>query len=676
MRFALCAAAIGLVGIARPVPASAATFARDVAPLLFRHCVSCHRPGGASRVSLLTYESARARARQIVEMTATRAMPPWLPELGSGDFKGARRLSDVEIAVFRRWLDEGLQQGASADMPAPPAFSSDWELGPPDLVLTMPAFALRPDGPDLFRTFVLPIPNGSTPKARFVRAWEFRPGNAAVVHHATIQVDATDGSRRFDARDAEPGYEGLIAPSARAPDGFFLDWAPGHGAYTAAPGTAWPLPAGGDFAMMVHMRPSGRVESVQASIGLYLTDEIPAHVPVMLRLTRQDLSVPAGASAYTVSDRYVLPVDVDVHTVQPHAHYLARQMRAVATRPDGTAVRLLRIPDWNFDWQSVYQYERPLRLAAGTTLEMSIIYDNTDANPRNPHRPPILIRYGQQTSDEMAEMWFQVIPIRREDRGALVESMYRKVLPEEVRGRRAMLARDPDDVALRDDLALMLIELGDVADAEREFRATLALRPGSAAARFNVGLAVLARGDRGEAERLFDAAIAADPTHGPSHLQLGLMRQAQGRLREASSHLTAALAARPTDADAVLAAGVVDALLGDEERALVRLRAALDMRPEWANAEAALASVLSSSRAAVSPSDRVLAVGLAERANARTNRRNGAYLDIWATALAAAGDLTRAREVAREGIRVAEDSGDTAAAARLRSRLADWTAER
>lgn len=675
MRGALRAAAIVLVAGAVPAPASAVTFARDVAPLLFRHCVSCHRPGGASRVSLLTYESARARARQIVEMTATRAMPPWQPEPGWGDFKGVRRLGDAEIAVFRRWLDEGLQAGAAGDMPAPPAFSSDWELGPPDLVLTMPAFALRPDGPDLFRTFVLSIPNGSAPKARFVRAWEFRPGNAAVVHHATIQVDATEGSRRFDESDAEPGYEGLIAPSARAPDGFFLDWAPGHGAQTAAPDTAWPLPAGGDFVMMVHLRPSGRLESVQASIGLYLTDEPPAHVPVMLRLTRQDLSIPAGASTYTVSDRYVLPVDVEVHTVQPHAHYLARQMRAVATRADGAPVRLLRIADWDFNWQSVYQYEHPVRLAAGTTLEMSITYDNTEANPRNPHRPPIATGYGQQTSDEMAEMWFQVIPVRREDRGALVESVYRKVLPEEVRGRRAMLARDPNNVALRDDLALMLIEIGDVAAAEREFRATLARRPESAAARFNVGLAVLARGGRDEAERLFNAAIAADPSHGPSHLQLGLLRQAQGRLREASTHLGAALAARPADAEAVLAGGVVDAMLGNDERALLRLRAAVDMRPEWSNAEAALASVLSS-RADASPSDRARAVALAERANARTNRRNSAYLDIWATALAASGDLTRAREIAREAIRVAEDAGDASAAARLRSRLAAWSSER
>lgn len=675
MRRALRAAAIVIVAGGVPAHATAATFARDVAPLLFRHCVSCHRPGGASRVSFLTYESARAHARQIVEMTATRAMPPWQPEPGWGDFKRTRRLTDAEIAVFRRWLDEGLQAGALVDMPAAPVFSSDWELGPPDLVLTMPSFALRPDGPDLFRTFVLSIPNGVARKARFVRAWEFRPGNAAVVHHATIQVDATEGSRRFDAADPEPGYEGLIAPSARAPDGFFLDWAPGHGAQTAAPGTGWPLPAGGDFVMMVHMRPSGRTESVQASIGLYLTDEPPAHVPVMLRLTRQDLSIPAGTSTYAVSDSYVLPVDVDVHTVQPHAHYLAREMRARATPPDGAPVRLLRIPDWNFNWQSVYQYERPVRLPAGTTLEMSITYDNTEANPRNPHRPPIATGYGQQTSDEMAEMWFQVIAVRREDRAALVESVYRQVLPEEVRGRQAMLARDQENVALRDDLALMLIEMGDIAAAERELRVTLALRPESASARFNLGLALLTRGDRDEAERLFNAAIAADPSHGPSHLQLGLLRQVQGRLREASTHLDAALAARPADVEALLAAGVVDAMLGDNERALARLRAALDMRPDWANAEAALASVLSS-RVDAPSTDRALAVTLAERANVRTNRRNSAFLDIWATALAASGDLTRAREIAREAIRVAEEAGDASTAARVRSRLAAWPSER
>ncbi len=307
------------------------TFASDVAPLLFRHCVTCHRPDGASATSFLTYESARAHARQIVQMTAERVMPPWQPDGPQGMFEGDRRLATNEIDVFRRWLDDGLLEGEADLLPPTPTFPRGWELGPPDLVVTMPAYTLRADGPDMFRNFVLTVPGD---RMRYVRAWEFRAGSR-VVHHATMQVDATGSSRRYDEADPAAGYEGLIAPAARAPDGFFLDWAPGHRPSVAVPGTAWPLPASSDLVMMLHLRPSGRPEQVQASLALYFADTPPERTPVMLRLTRQDLDILPGATDYAVTDRYVLPVDVEVRTVQPHAHYLAREMTGMATRPDG-----------------------------------------------------------------------------------------------------------------------------------------------------------------------------------------------------------------------------------------------------------------------------------------------------------------------------------------------------
>lgn len=671
VRLALLSSASLLLGAGHS-SAEPVTFARDVAPLLYKHCATCHRPGGSSSTSLLSYAAARTHARQIAQMTASGRMPPWQPEEGWGTFDGARRLSSDEIALFRRWVNDGLLEGDPREQPAPPEFPSDWALGPPDLVLTMPAYAMRADGADMFRNFVLPVPPS---RMRYVRAWEFRPGNAAVVHHATMQVDTTGASRRFDEGDAASGYEGLIAPSARAPDGFFLDWAPGHRPGVAVPGTAWMLPGGSDLVMMLHLRPSGRTEQVQAAIGLYFTDTPPVRTPVMVRLTRQDLDLPPGAAGASVDDQYVLPVDVEVYTVQPHAHYLARQMTAAGTRPDGGTVPLLKISDWDFNWQDVYRYAEPIRLPAGTKLAMTIVYDNSDRNPRNPTRPPVRVTYGQQTSDEMAEMWFQVLPVRPEDRDALVASLYRKVLPEEIKGRRAMLRREPSNVALRDDLALMLAESGDLPAAEREFRATLAQRPDSAPARFNVGMAALGRGDRAEAERYFDAALQADPAYGPSHFQLGLLRQSEGNVAQAAVHLSAAVVARPNDPEVLLTAGVVDATSGDDALAVRRLRASLDMRPGWANAEAALAAVLSSTSGA-SAAERAEAVSLAERANARTGRRNAAFLDILAGALAANGDLQGAAVAEREAIRLADSAADAASAARFRARLEQWESAR
>jgi tetratricopeptide (TPR) repeat protein len=653
-----------LLSSALPAIAAPTTFSKDVAPLLFAHCATCHRPGGASSTVLLTYQNARTHARQIVEMTKSRVMPPWQPEDARNVFEGDRRLSDGQIEVFRRWLEDGLLEGDQAGLPPPPSFPSDWELGPPDLVLTMPAYSLRADGPDMFRNFVLPVP---LERMRYVRAWEFRPGNARVVHHATMQVDTTGSSSRYDENDKEAGYEGLIAPSARAPDGFFLDWAPGHRPAVAVKGTAWPLPPSSDLVLMLHMRPSGRVEQVQASLALYFGDTPPERVPVMLRLTRQDLDIPAGAERHVVTDRYVVPVDVDLYTVQPHAHYVAHEISGVAQLPEGAMVPLISIPRWDFNWQDVYHYTRPVRLTAGSVITMTITYDNTSRNPRNPHSPPVRVGYGQQTSDEMAELWFQVLAVRPEDRQKLVESVQRKILPEEIKGRRAMLRVDPANVALHDDVALMLVETGDLAGAEREFRASLDLRPDSAAARFNVGMARLSQGDRPSAREWFGRALQADPLHGPTHFQLGLLQQNEGDLRGASQHFAAALAARPRDADLLLASGVVSALVGEDAAAIQRLRGALEVRPAWANAEAALASVLSTA-AGRSGLERREAVDLAQRANARTGRRNAAFLDILAGALAATGDFKTAVATEREALALA----DTETAAPMRARLEEW----
>jgi tetratricopeptide (TPR) repeat protein len=644
------------------------TFVKDVAPILFKHCATCHRPGGASSTVLLTYANARSHARQIVEMTASRTMPPWQPDDPSGVFEGDRRLSQDQIDTFKRWLQDGLVEGDPASLPPQPSFPSGWELGPPDLVLTMPAYTLRADGADMFRNFVLPVP---LERMRYVRAWEFRPGNARVVHHATMQVDTTGTSSRYDENDASAGYEGLIAPSARAPDGFFLDWAPGHRPAVAVDGTAWPLPPSSDLVLMLHLRPSGQVEQVQASLALYFTDVPPERVPVMLRLTRQDLDIPAGAPRHVVTDRYVVPADVDLYTVQPHAHYIAHDISSVATTPAGTTLPLISISRWDFNWQDVYHYARPVRLPAGSVITMTVGYDNTSANPRNPHSPPVRVGYGQRTSDEMAELWFQAVPVRLADREQVVGSVRQKVLPEEIKGRLTMLRVDPGSVALHDDVALMLAETGDLEGAEREFRRSLDLRPDSAAARFNVGMARLGQGDRAAATDWFAKALQADPLHGPTHFQLGLLQQSAGNLRGASEHFDAARAARPRDPDVLLASGVVSALRSDDAAAIRQLRGALEVQPDWPNAEAALASVLSTASDRTE-AERREAVLLAERANARTNRRNPAFLDILAGALASTGEFQRAIAVEREALALA---GGEEVAAPMRARIAQWEKE-
>jgi hypothetical protein len=501
------------------------TFARDIAPLVYEHCAGCHRPGGAS-FSLLTYDEVRARATLIADVTSRRYMPPWRLEPGHGEFAGVRRLSDEQIALFHQWQQAGSPLGDRSAIPPIPSWRSEWQLGTPDLIVSMTEpYTLAADGPDRYRNFVIPVPLGGK---RFVKAWEFRPGRTAsglaAVHHATLHFDPTRASRRFDEQDPDPGYEGLVSHSARTPDGFFLDWAPGHTPFILPDGLAWSVDTGTDLVMMLHLRPSGRPESVRASVGLYFTDEPPSKMPVMLRLNRGDLDIAPGISDYTATRTFTLPVDVDVYTVQPHAHYLAREVNGYAKLPDGRTEPLVRIADWAFEWQDVYRYAQPPFLPAGTTIVMEWRYDNSTANPRNPHTPPQRVIYGQRTSDEMSELWFQVVPRRGEDRTLLVRSIRASTLPQEIAGHEMMLRADPENAALHDDAALLYAEAGDMARALAHFRESLRIRPQSAPSHYNVGTALMLLGRREEAAQHFRDAIALDPDYAPARQSLEKLR--------------------------------------------------------------------------------------------------------------------------------------------------------
>jgi Flp pilus assembly protein TadD/mono/diheme cytochrome c family protein len=564
------------------------TYTSDVAPLVFASCATCHRPTGSAPFSLLTYEETRAQAERIVAATARRFMPPWKPEPGHGEFAGNRRLTDDQIAVFRQWAESGTPEGDPAALPPLPRWSGRWQLGEPDLVLQTGTYTLRATGDDMYRNFVLPV---RTDRVRYVRAWEFLPGNTRVVHHATMQFDKAGASRELDDKDPQPGYEGLIAHSVASPDGFFLDWGPGHMPYVAPDGMAWVLLPGTDLVMMLHLRPSGQPETLQGTLGLYLTDEPPARTPTLVRLTRQHLDIPAGESRYPVIDTVTLPVPVDVYTVQPHAHYLAREVKGFANLPDGTQRPLIYIRDWDFDWQGVYRYARPVPLPAGTTIRMEYVYDNSSGNARNPFKPPHRVSYGQRTTDEMAELWFQVVTRNAEDRATLVRYMQSHVLPEEIVGHERMLAADPSNTALHNGVALLHVQVGNLTGAASHFSETQRLEPDSPQANYNLGMARLLQGNRDEAGRSFERALALDPGYALAHDGLGLVQQGQGNLDAAVASFERAVQLAPDRADARHHLAAALRARGRLAEAAVQYRALLRLDPARAGARDELASV-------------------------------------------------------------------------------------
>jgi tetratricopeptide (TPR) repeat protein len=516
----------------------------------------------------------------------------------------------------------------------------------------------------MYRNFVVPL---SVTRTRYVKAWEFRPGSAAV-HHATLHVDLTGSSRRLDDEDPSPGYEGLVAPSARTPDGFFLDWAPGHTPFVLPEGVAWPIREASDLVMMLHLRPSGKPERVHPRIGLYLTDTPPTRMPVMLRLTRQDVDVPAHAAAHTVTQEYRLPVDVDVYTVQPHAHYLAREVRGWATLPDGRVEPLIRIADWRFEWQDVFVYRTPLLLPAGATVSMMWRYDNSSLNPRNPHVPPRRVTYGQQTSDEMSELWLQVVPRTGADRDVLTESVRAHVLPEEIKGYEMMIQARPRDVALRNDVALLYAGAGNLLQSAAHFRAALELTPRSAAAHHNLGVALLAVGRREEAGVHFEQALSIDPDHGRAHRNLGVVRQSQGRLMEALQHYQAAVRLDAAEPEVYYNLGTVLQAMGRGLEAVPHYREALRARPDWPQALLGLAWALATlpDEGSRNPAE---AISLAERAISIGEWKSPMAFDVLAAALAAAGERERAVAMAESAVALALHAGDEALASAIRDRL-------
>ena len=566
--------------VALAIATATITYAADIAPLVNDRCVMCHHAGGSAPFTLETYADVRRHASQIAAVTAARYMPPWKADPIDGPFVGQHPLSDAEIAAIRRWVDEGAAEGDARAAPAPPHFSEGWQLGAPDLVVTLPEpYTLQADGTDVFRIFVIPVP---VTKTRFVRGLEFRPGNARVVHHANIRMDRTPASRALDDRDPGPGYSGLILRSADYPEGHFLGWTPGQIAPPLPPEFSWRIDPNTDLVVEIHMQPSGKPEPVRPSIGLYFGDQPPTKTPAMLRLGRQSIDIPAGDASYTITDSYVLPVDIEVQALQPHAHYRARDVRGDATLPDGRTRELIHIRDWDFRWQHVYRFVTPLKLPRGTTVSMRYVYDNSPANARNPERPPKRARWGQRSSDEMGDLWMQVLTKNEPDLVTLTHQFRAKVAAEDVHGYEAEIERHPDDPGLRDDAAMLYLELGRPEEAAEHFRKALALKGlqgPAAAAHYNLGTALTVGRHFDQAEYEYRQALRIDPSYANAHNNLGNVLMAEGKFPEAVAEFRAVVRLQPDSAAAHSNLSSALAETRDYAAALEEAEAALRLKP-------------------------------------------------------------------------------------------------
>ena len=399
---------------------AAPTFSHDVAPILYSHCASCHRPAGVAPFALLTYDDARKRAGLIATVTAKRYMPPWLPS--APHFLHEMKLGDAEIATLARWAELGAPEGDPAAAPRPPAANGGWTLGPPSLEAAMHAPADIPaEGLDQYRCFVIPAP---LPRDRWVRALDIRPGNAKVVHHVILFQDISGTARQ---RDAGSGYPCFGTPGflpARGLGG----WTPGAQPARMPDDIPELLHANADLVLQIHYHPTGKPETDRTSLALYFTDQKPKRRLMDIPLGSNRIDIPPGERAYQVTDHFTVPVDVDAIGIIPHAHYVCKSMYGYAVLPDGTKRTLIRIPDWNFNWQQQYRYATPVRLPADTRVEMEFIYDNSAQNPNNPNQPPKRVTWGPGTTDEMAGLHIEVTPVDPDDAEELSQALWGKMV--------------------------------------------------------------------------------------------------------------------------------------------------------------------------------------------------------------------------------------------------------
>ena len=447
---------------------AAPTFNKDVAPILYENCATCHRPGEVAPFSLLTYQDAAKRASLIALATGKRFMPPWKPEPGFGEFADERRLTDAQIATLAEW---SATDAAEVEGPAPlaPKFPQGWQLGTPDREYKMPeSFEVPADGPDRFECFVIP---SELTQDVYMGAAEFRPGNPRVVHHALVMVDTTGRARALAKENGGTHYP-CFGGARIGQGGLLFGWAPGAVPPPVEPGISRRLEKGTDIVVQLHYHPSGKVERDQSMLGLHLSGPPTKGVATMLMLNT-NLYIPAGASDYRVKASMTLPQDGDLFAIAPHAHYLGKEMKINAHLPDGSVKDLIYIKDWDFNWQGQYRYKEPIKLPAGTKIELEYSYDNSTANPQNPSNPPKMVRWGEQTTDEMAVAFLgillptpaDVLPFQRGVQRQMLESILTGLqnfddLPQEI----------PPDTAAGLKRALLLFDRnknGKLDDDER-----------------------------------------------------------------------------------------------------------------------------------------------------------------------------------------------------------------
>ncbi|HXW05486.1 MAG TPA: cytochrome c [Vicinamibacterales bacterium] len=401
----------------RKQPENVPTFSRDVAPIFYKNCTGCHRPGEIAPMSLLTYKDARPWYRAIRENVEDGVMPPWHADPRHGRFVNDRSLSPGERDTIVRWARGGAPEGDPRDLPPQPTYQDGWNIGAPDLVAAMPeAYTVPAEG--FVEYEYIEVPTGLT-EDRWIQAMEVRPGNRAVVHHVIVYARSPQPERRptgfrpADGMDIPAGQTGgpregerkrargisRFPPPERigtAIGGF----APGSSTLSFPDGAAMLLRAGTTLVLQMHYTTSGKEESDQTKLGFVFARERPTREMRFAAMSNGNFVIPAGAADHSVTAEMTATADVTLRQLLPHTHLRGKSWEYTAIYPDGRSEVVLSVPRYDFNWQTDYVFAEPLKLPAGSKIRAVAHYDNSAANPANPD-PTVDVRWGDQTWEEM-----------------------------------------------------------------------------------------------------------------------------------------------------------------------------------------------------------------------------------------------------------------------------------
>jgi hypothetical protein len=430
-----------IVGFAAVSAAFAGTsFTKDVAPIFYKNCVSCHRPGEMAPMSLLDYKSVRPWAKAIQAMVVTGKMPPWFADPRYGDFSNDPRLKPQEIDTIKAWVTGGAIEGDPKDLPAQPTFAEGWRLGKPDFVIDIGEDYTPPAGKDLYKNFAVPT---NFTEGKWIRAAQVLPGNRKIVHHVHFSVVRNDSDAETQS-DVKPAVakravgrsyfdveDGLSRIRADAPvvddacagdagianlngfdEGSFATMLPGKGPdifdVFGDGSVAKYIPPGAKVRFQIHYHGVATPQADRTRVGLYLASRVPERPLKRVDLRNRFFLIPAGDSNHEVKRCYEVEQDKLLLAITPHAHYRDKDATYELIHVDGRREILLKVPHYDFNWQLQYRLADPILMEKGSRMMVTFHFDNSVNNPGNP-APTKVIRWGDRTEDEMMVTWTETL---------------------------------------------------------------------------------------------------------------------------------------------------------------------------------------------------------------------------------------------------------------------------